>query len=171
MDGVAVLRKLREAGSRVPIIMLTARDTTPDKVHSLDRGADDYLTKPFDIEEVLARVRALLRRAEGEEVLKVSDLEVNTATREVRPGERREERGRGQRGRRGESRGRMGLGSSTAHQDRPRRGRGGRPGLGTRRGGEVELANEGGFAVYEVEVAGDDGNGEVLGQDIEGGED
>ncbi|HKH76864.1 MAG TPA: response regulator transcription factor [Rubrobacteraceae bacterium] len=86
LDGVAVLKTLREAGSRVPVIMLTARDTTLDKVHSLDRGADDYLTKPFDIEELLARVRALLRRAEGEEVLKVSDLEVNTATREVRRG-------------------------------------------------------------------------------------
>jgi DNA-binding response OmpR family regulator len=88
MDGVAILKSLREADSRVPVIMLTARDTTLDKVHSLDRGADDYLTKPFDIEELLARVRALLRRAEGEEVLKVSDLEVNTATREVRRGER-----------------------------------------------------------------------------------
>ena len=88
MDGVAILKSLREAGSRVPVIMLTARDTTLDKVHSLDRGADDYLTKPFDIEELLARVRALLRRTEGEEVLKVSDLEVNTATREVRRGER-----------------------------------------------------------------------------------
>ena len=88
MDGVAILKSLREAGSRVPVIMLTARDTTLDKVHSLDRGADDYLTKPFDIEELLARVRALLRRTEGEEVLKVSDLEVNTTTREVRRGER-----------------------------------------------------------------------------------
>jgi DNA-binding response OmpR family regulator len=88
MDGVAILKRLRDASSRVPVIMLTARDTTLDKVHSLDRGADDYLTKPFDIEELLARVRALLRRAEGEEVLKVSDLEVNTATREVRRGER-----------------------------------------------------------------------------------
>jgi len=88
LDGVAILKRLREAGSRVPVIMLTARDTTVDKVHSLDRGADDYLTKPFDIEELLARVRALLRRTEGEEVLRVSDLEVNTATREVRRGER-----------------------------------------------------------------------------------
>jgi DNA-binding response OmpR family regulator len=70
------------------VIMLTARDTTLDKVHSLDRGADDYLTKPFDIEELLARIRALLRRAEGDEILRVADLEINTSTREVRREER-----------------------------------------------------------------------------------
>ena len=68
--------------------MLTARDTTLDKVHSLDLGADDYVTKPFEMDELLARIRALLRRAEGEEILRVADLEVNTATREVRRGER-----------------------------------------------------------------------------------
>jgi DNA-binding response OmpR family regulator len=84
LDGVGVLKRLREEGSRVPVIMLTARDTTLDKVHSLDLGADDYLTKPFDIEELLARIRALLRRAEGEEVLRIADLEINTSTREVR---------------------------------------------------------------------------------------
>ncbi len=66
-----------------------SRDTTLDKVHSLDHGADDYLTKPFDIEELLARIRALLRRSEGDEVLRFADLEVNTATREVRRGERK----------------------------------------------------------------------------------
>src|SRR5918992_3006411 len=88
LDGVGVLKRLRQGGSRVPVIMLTARDTTLDKVHSLDHGADDYLTKPFDIEELLARIRALLRRAEGEEILRVADLEINTATREVRRGER-----------------------------------------------------------------------------------
>jgi len=88
LDGVGVLKRLREGGSRVPVIMLTARDTTLDKVHSLDRGADDYLTKPFDIEELLARIRALLRRAEGDEILRVADLEINTSTREVRRGER-----------------------------------------------------------------------------------
>jgi DNA-binding response OmpR family regulator len=88
LDGVGVLKRLREGGSRVPVIMLTARDTTLDKVHSLDRGADDYLTKPFDIEELLARIRALLRRAEGEEILRVADLEINTSTREVRREER-----------------------------------------------------------------------------------
>jgi DNA-binding response OmpR family regulator len=88
LDGVGVLKRLREGGSRVPVIMLTARDTTLDKVHSLDRGADDYLTKPFDIEELLARIRALLRRAEGDEILRVADLEINTSTREVRREER-----------------------------------------------------------------------------------
>ncbi|MBA4115345.1 MAG: response regulator transcription factor, partial [Rubrobacter sp.] len=88
MDGVGVLKRLRSSGNKVPIIMMTARDTTPDKVHSLDHGADDYLTKPFDIEELLARLRALLRRAEGDEVLRVADLTINHATREVRRGER-----------------------------------------------------------------------------------
>lgn len=88
MDGVALLKRLRGSGNRVPTIMLTARDTTLDKVHSLDRGADDYLTKPFDVDELLARLRALLRRTEGDEVLRVVDLEINRATREVRRGER-----------------------------------------------------------------------------------
>ncbi len=88
LDGVGALKRLREGGSRVPVIMLTARDTTLDKVHSLDCGADDYLTKPFDIEELIARIRALLRRAEGDEILRVADLEINTSTREVRREER-----------------------------------------------------------------------------------
>lgn len=88
LDGVGVLKKIREGGSRVPVIMLTARNNILDKVHSLDHGADDYLTKPFQIEELLARIRALLRRVEGEEVLRVGALEVNTATHEVRRGGR-----------------------------------------------------------------------------------
>jgi DNA-binding response OmpR family regulator len=88
LDGVGVLKRLRQGGNSVPVIMLTARDTTLDKVHSLDLGADDYLTKPFDIEELLARIRALLRRAEGDEILRVADLEVNTSTREVRRADR-----------------------------------------------------------------------------------
>jgi DNA-binding response OmpR family regulator len=88
LDGVGVLKRVRQAGSRVPVIMLTARDSTLDKVHSLDSGADDYLTKPFDIEELLARIQALLRRAEGDEILRVADLEVNTTTHEVRRGNR-----------------------------------------------------------------------------------
>jgi DNA-binding response OmpR family regulator len=89
MDGVGVLKRLRQKGNGVPVIMLTARDTAADKVHSLDLGADDYLTKPFDTEELMARLRALLRRAEGDEVLRVADLEIDTATREVRRGERK----------------------------------------------------------------------------------
>jgi len=88
LDGVGVLKQLRQAGNRVPIIMLTARNTTLDKVHSLDHGADDYLTKPFDIQELLARICALLRRVEGAEILRVGDLEVDTETHEVRRGER-----------------------------------------------------------------------------------
>ena len=79
---------MRQGGSKMPVIMLTARDTTLDKVHSLDAGADDYLTKPFDVEELLARIRALLRRLEGDEILRVADLQINTSTREVRRGER-----------------------------------------------------------------------------------
>jgi two-component system response regulator MprA/two-component system response regulator TrcR len=88
MDGVGVLKGLRRRGVKVPVVMLTARDATLDKVHSLDLGADDYVTKPFEMDELLARMRALLRRVEGDEVLVVADLEVNTATREVRRGGR-----------------------------------------------------------------------------------
>jgi DNA-binding response OmpR family regulator len=89
LDGVGVLKRLRAGGSKVPVIMLTARDTLKDKVHSLDLGADDYLTKPFEVEELLARLRALVRRSEGDEVIRCADLEVDTATREVRRGDRR----------------------------------------------------------------------------------
>ena len=88
LDGVGILKALRRKGNAVPIIMLTARDTAQDKIHSLDLGADDYLAKPFDMGELLARLRALLRRVGGEEILRVADLEINTATREVRRGER-----------------------------------------------------------------------------------
>jgi DNA-binding response OmpR family regulator len=90
LDGVGLLKKVRAAGSKVPVIMLTARGDPLDKVHSLDRGADDYLTKPFDMEELMARLRALLRRAGGEEeeIIRVADLEIDTATREVRRGAR-----------------------------------------------------------------------------------
>ena len=88
LDGVGVLKGLRRHSCQLPIVMLTARDATMDKVHSLDLGADDYVTKPFEMPELLARIRALLRRTEGEEILRVADLEVNTATREVRRGER-----------------------------------------------------------------------------------
>src|SRR5215213_7735338 len=89
LDGVGVLKRLRERGNGVPVVMLTARDAVPDKVHSLRLGADDYLTKPFSVEELLARLGAVLRRVEGDEVLRVADLEVDTASRDVRRGERR----------------------------------------------------------------------------------
>jgi DNA-binding response OmpR family regulator len=89
MDGVEVCRRLRAADA-VPILMLTARDAVADKVAGLEAGADDYITKPFAFEELLARVRAALRRRApaGEEVIKVSDLVVSPASREVRRGDR-----------------------------------------------------------------------------------
>jgi len=89
MDGVGVLRELRQRGYRTPVIMLTARNTPLDEVHSLDLGADDYVTKPFNMEKLAARIRSLLRRVKGDEVLRVGDLEVNTATREVRRSQRK----------------------------------------------------------------------------------
>jgi DNA-binding response OmpR family regulator len=89
LDGVGVLKRLRSTGIGVPIIMLTARDTPMDKIHSLDHGADDYLSKPYDMGELMARIRALLRRVEGEEILRVADLEIDTAAHIVRRGARR----------------------------------------------------------------------------------
>jgi two-component system response regulator MprA len=79
---------VRRAGNRIPILMLTARDAVENRVEGLDAGADDYVTKPFALEELLARVRALHRRtAEGpSEVLRFADLELNPGTREVRRG-------------------------------------------------------------------------------------
>lgn len=88
LDGVGVLKELRSNGSRAPIMMLTARDTPMDKVHSLDHGADDYMSKPFDMGELMARIRALLRRIEGEEIVRVADLEIDTAAHVVRRGDR-----------------------------------------------------------------------------------
>jgi len=89
LDGVEVCRRLRAAGD-VPIIVLTARDAVSDKVAGLDAGADDYLTKPFAFDELLARVRAALRRrAPAEEVLTVGDLVVRPASREVERAGRR----------------------------------------------------------------------------------
>lgn len=84
-DGLAVLREMRERGNRVPVLLLTAKDSIEDRVQGLDAGADDYLVKPFSNAELMARVRVLLRR-NGEEkttVLKIADLEMNTATRIV----------------------------------------------------------------------------------------
>lgn len=87
MDGVEVARRLRQAGD-VPILMLTAKGTVADRVAGLDGGADDYLVKPFAFDELLARVRALLRRRQPREreVLRFVDLTLDTASREVRRG-------------------------------------------------------------------------------------
>ncbi|HEV8559960.1 MAG TPA: response regulator transcription factor [Actinophytocola sp.] len=90
LDGITVCRRLRTSGDRTPILMLTARDAVADRVVGLDAGADDYLTKPFALEELLARVRALVRRGhpEHEGALRADDLELNPRTRQVRRGER-----------------------------------------------------------------------------------
>ena len=91
VDGLEVARTIRRSGNRVPILMLTARTQVEDRVEGLDAGADDYLTKPFALEELLARVRALLRRtSDGTgETLRFADLELDPGTREVtRGGER-----------------------------------------------------------------------------------
>ncbi|MDX6601817.1 MAG: two-component system, OmpR family, response regulator MprA [Solirubrobacterales bacterium] len=89
LDGVEVCRRLRAEGD-VPILMLTARAETEDRVSGLDSGADDYLVKPFERQELLARIRALLRRRppRGAASLAVADLTLNPDTREVRRGER-----------------------------------------------------------------------------------
>jgi two-component system response regulator MprA len=85
MDGIEVCRQIRRSGNAVPVLMLTARDAVGDRVEGLDAGADDYVVKPFALEELLARVRALLRRASptGDGVLRFADLELDTGTREV----------------------------------------------------------------------------------------
>jgi two-component system response regulator MprA len=96
LDGLETTRALRAAGNDMPILVLTARDSVGDRVEGLDAGADDYLTKPFALQELLARLRALLRRrapvpgAElDDEVLEFGDLSLNAATREVKRGSRR----------------------------------------------------------------------------------
>ncbi|MHB8279416.1 MAG: response regulator [Candidatus Humimicrobiaceae bacterium] len=85
IDGFSILRKLRARKINTPILILTAKDTIKDKVNGLDSGADDYITKPFSFEELIARVRAMLRRKsdEKETVLFISDLTLNLITREV----------------------------------------------------------------------------------------
>jgi DNA-binding response OmpR family regulator len=86
MDGLQVLRKLRSQGLKTPVLLLTARDAVEDRVRGLDAGADDYLFKPFALSELLARLRALLRRPpmQQDTILRVSDLEMDVAIREVR---------------------------------------------------------------------------------------
>ena len=90
MDGLAMLREVRSRGQRTPTLLLTARDTIDNRVEGLDAGADDYLIKPFAFPELLARVRALLRRPQLQAgtVLQVVDLQMDTARHEVRRGER-----------------------------------------------------------------------------------
>jgi len=89
VDGLEVCRTLRRTGSRLPVLMLTARDQVADRVAGLDAGADDYVVKPFALAELLARVRALLRRsADGAvDVLRFADIELDPATREVQRGD------------------------------------------------------------------------------------
>lgn len=90
MSGIEVLRLIRQAGNPVPIILLTARDTVPDKVSGFEHGANDYVTKPFAVEELLARVRNILRifqqypkEAEGSDLIKLGDLTIELRTRKV----------------------------------------------------------------------------------------
>ena len=90
-DGLAVCRKLRERGDRTPVLMLTARHEVTDRVAGLDAGADDYLVKPFALDELLARLRALLRRTSmsgDDEVLRVGDLSLDPARRQAWRGDR-----------------------------------------------------------------------------------
>ena len=90
LDGLEACRRLRSTGNSLPVLMLTARDEVADRVAGLDAGADDYVVKPFALEELLARLRALLRRTNGEVdgELSYADLTLDPATREVRRGER-----------------------------------------------------------------------------------
>ena len=86
IDGLTLLKQWRKDDIKTHILLLTAKDTTEDKVKGLDLGADDYLTKPFQLEELLARLRALVRRSHQikDPVLRVSDLEIDTASRSVK---------------------------------------------------------------------------------------
>ncbi len=87
-DGLTLLKEWRQAGIKAHVVMLTARGTLEDKVRGLDSGADDYLTKPFELEELLARLRALLRRGHEikDPIIRAHDLEIDTATRTVKRG-------------------------------------------------------------------------------------
>lgn len=90
-NGLSVARELRARANTAPVLMLTARDTVDDKVQGFDAGADDYLSKPFDYDELLARVRALLRRAalrDESTLMRVGDLTINPMSRDVRRGDR-----------------------------------------------------------------------------------
>ena len=91
IDGLEVCRRLRHVGDRVPVLMLTARDAVSDRVEGLEAGADDYLVKPFDLDELIARLRALLRRTLGtddQNQLRFADLTLDPAAHEARRGDR-----------------------------------------------------------------------------------
>jgi two-component system, OmpR family, response regulator MprA len=91
LDGLEVCRRMRDVGDRTPVLMLTARDEVGDRVAGLEAGADDYLPKPFALEELLARIRALLRRSgwsDEREALRFDDLELDPTSHEVRRGDR-----------------------------------------------------------------------------------
>ncbi|HXY15807.1 MAG TPA: response regulator transcription factor [Terriglobales bacterium] len=90
MDGMQLLTRIREAGQRTPVLVLTARDEKESVVGLLNAGADDYLTKPFDLGELLARTKALIRRGKGQPspVMTIADLELNTVKRTVQRGEK-----------------------------------------------------------------------------------
>lgn len=90
VDGIEVLRRVRKAGQRTPVLVVTARDDKESVISLLNAGADDYLTKPFDLGELLARTKALIRRGKGQPspVLKIGDLELNTVNRNVQRGGR-----------------------------------------------------------------------------------
>lgn len=90
MDGHQVLKKLRARGNDLPVLFLTARDSIADRVAGLDLGADDYLIKPFDFDELLARVRAMMRKRSGHKtsVITIGDLKIDTGSHEVTRGER-----------------------------------------------------------------------------------
>ena len=93
VDGMEILATIRRAGVQTPVLLLTARDTVADKIEGLDGGADDYLTKPFDFDELLARVRALIRRQTESRsaVIEIGDLVIDTASRSVSRGGRQVE--------------------------------------------------------------------------------
>ena len=90
MDGLTVLENARNAGIKTPILMLTAKGDVENRIRGLDLGADDYIPKPFSLDELLARIRALLRRSgsQAESVLKISDLQLDTVSRRVIKGEK-----------------------------------------------------------------------------------
>ena len=89
-DGYQVVKELRESGSSLPVLFLTARDSIADRVKGLDLGADDYLIKPFDFDELLARIRVMTRRRSGQQtsIIEIGDLRIDTASQQVRRGER-----------------------------------------------------------------------------------